>query len=141
MIEFWLQTASGTFRFDSQEVTLGRDRRCSFVLPDPSVLSVHARLVSEEGRLYLEKADLDALTFVNRAPIHRRAEVFNGDLIDIGPWTLMLQSNQLKRRMADVRYFDPDPGTPTDATIIRTVRLPSNNRPVHDDTSSDFFII
>ena len=141
MLEFWLQTSTGTFHFHARQVTLGRDKRCSFVLPDPSVMPLHARLLEEHGRLYLEKSELDALTFVNRAPIHRKVEVFNGDVIDIGPWTLLLQSHDLERRLGDVRYFD-GPETPSDATIVRRITLPRDT-PIarSDDTSSDFFII
>ena len=43
MFEFMLVTDAGCFEFVGPYVTLGRDRRCSFVLPDSSVQPLQER--------------------------------------------------------------------------------------------------
>lgn len=131
MLEFWLRTKNGDFRFQSTRVTLGRDSRCAFVLPDRSVMPLHAILVVEDGRMYLEKAELDALTFVNRAPIHVRTELYDGDLIDIGPWTLVFRCTALQRRRPPVGFDQTV--TPSDVAIVRTVRLDESMEVVTTD--------
>jgi len=141
MIEFWLDTKSESFHFHRRYVSLGRDRRCSFVLPDPSVMPVHAALVSEIEGLFLERKDFDALTFLNRAPIHERVPVYDGDAIDIGPWTLYVRSNQLERRDLPAGWELDFGMTPSDITIVRTVRMPQvAPRRTPDDSSSSFII-
>lgn len=142
MVDFLLLTETGTFEFSARHVSLGRDRRCSFRLPDASVQPLHAEIVEDGGRLFLEKRHRDALTFVNRAPIHQRVELFDGDLIDIGPWTLVIRSRHLARRQAA-----PAPAelsmefTPSDPAIVKRVRLPKYRTVVSDDTSSSIIII
>lgn len=140
MLEYMLLTETGSFEFFARHVSLGRDRRCSFVLPDASVQPLHAAIIEDAGRLYIEKRHRDALTFVNRSPIHGRQQLFDGDLIDIGPWTLVLRSRQVPRREKA-----PTPAelsmefTPSDQAIVCKVRLP-RAAPSHD-TSSSIIII
>lgn len=122
MIEFWLETNSGSFRFFARHTSLGRDRRCSFVLPDPSVLPLHASLTEDEGRVYLEKSEVDALTFVNRVPVPQRMELRDGDVIDIGPWSILFRCPNLPRRELP-RSFGHRMATPSDVTIVRRVRI------------------
>lgn len=144
MIEFWLVTKSGKFHFNRRYVSLGRDRRCAFVLPDPSVMPVHAALVSEIDGLYLEKKDVDALTFLNRVPIHSRVPVYHGDAVDIGPWTLYVESHYLDAREQRM-HWELDAGvTPTDMTIVRRIRVDDSAlrspQPTPDDSSSSFIL-
>lgn len=141
MIEFMLIMESGSFTFRAGHVSMGRDRRCTFVLPDVSVQPLHASLVADdEGRLFVVKRHRDALTFVNRAPIHERVQLYDGDLIDIGPWTIVIRSRQLPRRRKM-----PTPAelsmefTPSDQAIVAKVKVPQHL--VHDDTSSSIIII
>lgn len=141
MLEFWLQTDDDSFRFQGPRVTVGRDARCSFVLPDRSVLPLHATIIEAHGSIYVEKADLDALTFVNRAPIHVRTELFDGDLIDIGPWTLVFRCAELERRVE--RDAVAQTFTPSDIAIVRTVRVDESMEVVTgdpDDTTSSQII-
>lgn len=144
MINFWLQLSNGTFEFNARYISLGRDPMSSFVLPDPSVLPFHACLVEKNDRLFLEKIEFDALTFVNRAPIHQRAEILDGDVIDIGPYTLMVRAPSLERRQEPLFTLNEVAYTPSDVTIVRTVRLSETAEAYakrNPDESTNSFII
>jgi len=142
MIEFMLLTDTGCFDFCARHVTLGRDRRCTFVLPDESVQDLHAVIAEHYGRLYIEKRHRDALTFVNRAPIYGRVELYDGDVVDIGPWTLTIRSRQLPRREGRMAPSDMSLDvTPSDPAIVRTIKLPRGRPGPIDDTSSSIIII
>lgn len=143
MIEYMLLTQNGSFDFCARHVSLGRDRRCSFVLPDSSVLPLHAAIVEDgDGRLHLVKRHRDALTFLNRSPLHQRAELFDGDLIDIGPWTLVIRSRQLRRRPAANSPAELSMEiTPSDQAIVARVRLPRKAFAPPRDTSSSIIIL
>ncbi len=141
ILEFWLQTANDSFHFCAQRVTVGRDQRCAFVLPDRSVMPLHATFVVEGGRIYLEKADLDALTFLNRAPVHIRAQLYDGDVIDIGPWSLLFRCPSLDARTQPLSVDETY--TPSDVAIVRTIRLDESMQMVTgdpDDTTSSQII-
>lgn len=144
MLEFWLETTSGSFRFFARHTSLGRDRRCSFVLPDPSVLPLHASIVEEDGRAFLQKSEYDALTFVNRVPVPERMELYDGDVIDIGPWSLQFRCPSLPRRELP-RSFGQRMATPSDVTLVRRVRiddplLRSGRLPPPDDSTNSVII-
>ena len=133
MINFSLLTETRTFDFTAGTITLGRDQRCTFVLPDSSVRPLHAVIREEGGRLFIEKSDRAALTFVNRQPIPlQRIELFDRDLIDIGPWTLMIRSEALRGRHEAPRRTSPEQGS-----IRRFAPTPGNS----DDTSSSIIIM
>lgn len=142
VFEFALLTQSQSFAFCTARATLGRDPRCTFVLPDTSVLPLHAVIFAEDGFLYLQREHRDALTFHNRVPLRHRIALCDGDLIDIGPWTLMIRSRQLPRR-ADDAHSVLQEATPTDQAIIRSVRVPGAppRRFPTGDTSSSIIII
>lgn len=143
MLRFWLHTVEGVFEFSTRHLTLGRDRRKSgFVLPDLSVMPVHAVLSVHDDRLYIEKFEYDALTFLNRSPIQGRMEVFDGDAIDIGPWTLILRSPHLERRPSGGFSLEGRDATPSDATMIKTVKVSQLPKPLPppDDSTGSFII-
>ena len=72
--------------------------------------------------------------------IHERVQLYDGDLIDIGPWTIVIRSRQLPRRRKM-----PTPAelsmefTPSDQAIVAKVKVPQHL--IHDDTSSSIIII
>lgn len=142
MMRFWLHTVDGVFEFATRHLTLGRDRRVSgFVLPDTSVKPVHALLVVEDDRLFVDKVEHDCLTFLNRSPIHGKTEVFDGDSLDIGPWTLVVRSPHLDRRHGDHMPLHDDM-TPSDVTIIHRVKLKNLPRPKpqREDSTGSFIL-
>ena len=140
MIEFHLLTESGCFDLRAGYVTLGRDRRCTFVLPDASVQPLHASIEEHDGRLYVAKEHRDALTFVNRAPIHGRVQLFDGDLLDIGPWTLVIRSRALSRRPGAMSSAELSMElTPSDPAMVARYRLPDVGPA--EDTSSSIIIL
>lgn len=77
---------SHRFLIDADVTTVGRHPESDIFLDDITVSRHHAKFVRAAGRLYLE--DLGSLngTYVNRTLLDGRAQLRNGDEIQIGKY-------------------------------------------------------
>lgn len=77
---------SHRFLIDADVTTVGRHPESDIFLDDITVSRHHAKFVRSSGRLYLE--DLGSLngTYVNRTLLDGRAQVRDGDEIQIGKY-------------------------------------------------------
>jgi len=75
--------AGRTFEVDDRPVTIGREEGRDVVLEDERVSRLHARIVSEEGRMLVTDEGSSNGTFVNGALVSER-EIHEGDVIAVG---------------------------------------------------------
>lgn len=68
----------------SQEILIGREKRCHIIYNNPLVKQTHARIFFSNGQLMLENLDGNFGTFVNNKPSNKGLKLlFNGDIIFI----------------------------------------------------------
>ena len=73
-------------------MTLGRHADCDIVLPGNGVSRRHARLSSNNGRLFIEDLNSTAGTILNEAKIAGDTPFSPGDTIRIGDYTIVVAS-------------------------------------------------
>ncbi|MGL4553984.1 MAG: FHA domain-containing protein [Gemmataceae bacterium] len=93
--EAWIKVEAG-FRAGREliltrpEITVGRGEGCDIALfGDPSVDKLHARIVAQGGRYFVEDAGSVQGTAVNGRPVSGRAALRDGDRIEVGRATLV----------------------------------------------------
>ena len=79
-----------TVRLDD-EVTIGRGDKCSLVLDDTYVSTVHARIFSNGGRCMLEDLGSTNGTYLNRKRVTSPVELHRGDQVKIGKTVLEMR--------------------------------------------------
>lgn len=85
-------TGPHRYRFDREEVLVGRDRAADVRLPDPAISLVHLRLVCKKGRLYVVDNRSTNGTFLDGervGPGEARA-VGDGARLRLGPFRIVL---------------------------------------------------
>lgn len=71
-------------RFNTAEVTIGRDPVCSLILDDSTVSAKHARLFYRQGQWWAEDLRSTNGSFLNREPITAPLVLTNGDELSCG---------------------------------------------------------
>ncbi len=82
-----LASADGDFAFEltQNDVTVGREQAMrEYLSAKPFVSRVHARLISENGRFFIENLSNTNFTYVNNSRISGRQELHDGDEIGLG---------------------------------------------------------
>ena len=139
-MEFWIQTIQRTYYFDDPYVTVGTDPRCYVCLSDDAVKPLHVAIHAFAGRLWLEPKNPYAVTFVNYRPVHQATELFNGDQIDIGPYTLIMQAPSVGRRPRTTHVTQPRTPNPFwTATARQTMEIDPVLVP--EDTSGTIVVL
>jgi hypothetical protein len=82
-----------SFLVTQPEVTIGREVDNSIVLDDLKVSRYHARLLQRGELLMLEDFDSANGTFVNDEAITEPIAVKNGDVVQVGPFTLKVEAS------------------------------------------------
>src|SRR5512144_931180 len=82
--EFWVFFGGRELPLTMTETLIGRGEGCHIVVNEPLVSRRHARLVLEDGRVFIEDLGSANGTFVNQARLHGRALLFPGDHVFIG---------------------------------------------------------
>ena len=77
--------AEPIYQLDKERVLLGRNASCDIAFPPKNfaVSREHARIVSSQGRFFIEDLHSRNGTYVNNAPIHERVELQDRDEIRI----------------------------------------------------------
>lgn len=107
------------------ETILGRDPSCDFVIPDSEVSRQHAKLIREEGRVYIE--DLNSIngTFVNSAPTNGRQMLKHADIVQICGNVFVYNESKVVEDMAGVEERTAE--FYTLPFLVRTVKLITQN--------------
>jgi pSer/pThr/pTyr-binding forkhead associated (FHA) protein len=66
------------------EITLGRDSTCSFIIPDETISSKHARLSYHHSQWWVEDLQSTNGTFLNEERLYTPTVVIDGDEIKLG---------------------------------------------------------
>ncbi len=77
--------AGKVIRLDKDEATLGRRDDCDYVIPDPRVSRVHAKITKEAGSIIIQDLGSAGGTKVNGDDVHGSAVANHGDSIEFGP--------------------------------------------------------
>jgi pSer/pThr/pTyr-binding forkhead associated (FHA) protein len=72
-------------------MTIGRERSCELVLADSEVSRRHARLETQDGRVFLRDLESRNGTYLNGRQIDAAIEVRAGDHIDVGATRLTIE--------------------------------------------------
>ena len=108
------------YRLDKAQIVIGSDPRCDICIEDnPHVLPAHARVISQQGQVFLQHLDRNAAIWVNSVPVAEtqlqdRAEIAIGD-----PTTKLLLLNRTHADPAvedAPRFMQRGPTATTDAT-------------------------
>lgn len=76
-----------------RELTIGRDPSCGLVISHPSVSRIHARLTPKDSGLQIEDLESKAGVLVNGRRIQSSTELLEGDLVAIGPVSIIAHLN------------------------------------------------
>lgn len=63
---------------------IGRDEKCDFVLPHPSVHGFHAKVYFAQNRYYISNISTGGVVYINNRPIQSDAELLDNDEIMLG---------------------------------------------------------
>lgn len=104
MASFWLEfEQAGDIKqanFESESVTIGRDRACDFVLDHPTVSRQHALIVHQgSGIFQLVVLSRGGLTAVDGQPAQaQEVPLFDGSMVTLGQYSLRFRCNQAQPR-------------------------------------------
>ncbi len=85
---------TATIVAERTEILVGRDEGCELVLPTTDVSRAHARILQIDDRYFIEDLGSTNGTFVNEMSV-ARAELHEGDQVQIGAHKLVFQDGQL----------------------------------------------
>lgn len=77
---------------DGQSLVIGRSKSSDVILSAPTASRVHARLSSEDGRIYLEDLSSSNHTYVNGVRIREKTVISSYDRVRIGSALLHLKT-------------------------------------------------
>lgn len=106
MTSFWLEFQQGgqlqKASFESDSISLGRDRSSDFVLDHPTVSRQHALIVHEgQGRFELVVLSRGGLTAVEGEPVQSsQVELYDGTEVTLGKYTVRFRSRQAASKPA-----------------------------------------
>jgi hypothetical protein len=69
---------------------IGRSSECNLVLDDPSVSRIHAAIIRDKGRLYIQDKGSRNGARVNEKPVNEKMELEDGDNIVIGHQNILI---------------------------------------------------
>ena len=95
------------------ELSIGRDEANSICLSDRNVSRQHARLTTRNGHVFVENIQATYGTRFNNLLLRERAEVIEGDVLQVGDYVLELVTDENKKR--DNALVD-DNATPASAS-------------------------
>jgi hypothetical protein len=93
------------FVLQGQACTIGRDRGCQIMVPDPTISRLHARITPQGPRYLLTDAQSVNGTYVNGRRLTEAYLLADDDVIGLG------------NQVSALRYLDPDPTLPAQATL------------------------
>jgi ABC-type multidrug transport system ATPase subunit len=111
---------------------LGRDREAKFHLPHPLVSRQHAAIRDRDGILVLKDLGSANGTYLNGKQLSRPAELKPGDLIDVGPFSLVYdgqtlagatRSDNVELVARNIRRVVKDRATGRPLTLLHDVNL------------------
>jgi hypothetical protein len=76
--------------FAIPEITLGRDSTCTFIIPDETISSNHARLSYHNSQWWVEDLQSTNGTFLNEERLYTPTVVIDGDEIKLGKICLQI---------------------------------------------------
>lgn len=83
--------AGTVLHLEAQTATVGRRRDNTYVLADPTVSRVHARLTREAGAVVVTDLGSTAGTTLNGTPVEDAVVVHHGDQVGLGSVTLVCE--------------------------------------------------
>ena len=83
-----------TFSLDADETVVGRHPDSAMHLRSNAVSGTHAKLINEDGSIFLEDLGSRNGTFVNNERIATRVELRDGDQIHFGPVLLRFEGQE-----------------------------------------------
>lgn len=93
-----------TIETDSEKITIGRHEKNNIQIDNLAVSSLHARIVREDDKYYIEDLDSTNGTFLNEAPV-KREQLKDTDAVTIGKHTIVI--NIFPDRDGSVTDIDP----------------------------------
>jgi pSer/pThr/pTyr-binding forkhead associated (FHA) protein/tetratricopeptide (TPR) repeat protein len=117
------------------EITVGRQEGNTIRLTERNVSRQHAKLVRQNGHVYLE--DLSKYgTRINGQVVQQRRTVENGDVIQIGDYELCIQGDtQLRSTVPEISVKDVDMRRPTEGAKALAAKPDQVEKPVGESTS------
>ena len=95
------------------ELSIGRDEANSICLSDRNVSRQHARLTTRNGHVFVENIQATYGTRFNNLLLRERAEVIEGDVLQVGDYVLELVSDEHQKRDNALLDTEATPSTPT----------------------------
>lgn len=95
------------------ELSIGRDEANSICLSDRNVSRQHARLLTRNGHVFVENIQATYGTRFNNLLLRERAEVVEGDVLQVGDYVLELVSDEHQKRDNALLDTEATPSAPT----------------------------
>jgi hypothetical protein len=76
--------------FATAEIVLGRESTCTFIIPDETISSTHARLSYHNSQWWVEDLQSTNGTFLNEERLYTPTVVIDGDEIKLGKICLQI---------------------------------------------------
>ena len=99
MASFWIEYEQGgevrQTSFESESISIGRDRSSDFILDHPTVSRQHALVVHQGGgNFQLIVLSRGGLTAVDRTPVEGEVPLYDGSQVTLGKYTVRFRSHQ-----------------------------------------------
>jgi len=80
------------FELKQDEITIGRSDERSICLKDPTVSTLHCKVIRKDGKFFISDAGSTNGTKVNGTPLTEEHELQNGDIVRVGAFELLYDS-------------------------------------------------
>lgn len=98
MTSFWLEHEENgqtrEFPFNSNHISIGREKSAGFVLDHPTVSRQHAVISHKQGAFYLQVLSQNGLTALDGRQVHGEVELNDKSVIQIGQLKFRFRSDQ-----------------------------------------------
>ncbi|WP_168210838.1 FHA domain-containing protein [Persicimonas caeni] len=105
MPSFWLEYDNNgdiqEFSFDSDSVSVGRDKGSDFVLDHPTVSRQHAVIVFKNGSYYLVVLSRGGLTAIDGQQLQGEQMLYDGNMLHLGQLQFRFRSNHAPQKPAN----------------------------------------
>ena len=88
------------FELNQDEITIGRSDERTICLKDPTVSTLHCKLIRKDGKFMIADAGSTNGTKINGSPLTEEYELQNGDIVRIGAFELLYDTEDKTMTMS-----------------------------------------